>query len=240
MYDEKVKLLGLGWRLMILGFFGWTLFGVFFALQNYVNAIYFGQKISFGSTLVVWLICGYAWMFLTPLVVLLSERFFINRGHIGRNTAVHFLAGSVISLVQLSVFIFARQWLLGSPQKPFSFSTDFQRLFIAEFHVNLLIYWIIVGIAHLRLINRRYLERERESARLALDTLQIETKLVESRLDALKMQLHPHFLFNTLNSISVLMREGDAETADRMLVRLSELLRVALKSEGTQEVFAMN
>lgn len=109
-------------------------------------------------------------------------------------------------------------------------------MFVGEFHVNLLIYWIVVGIAHLRLINRRYLERERETARLALETAQLETKLAEARLDALKMQLHPHFLFNTLNSISVLMREGDIESANKMLVRLSELLRAALRSEAVQEV----
>ncbi|MDQ4121598.1 MAG: histidine kinase [Acidobacteriota bacterium] len=221
--------------LIILGLVGWTLFGVFFALQNYVNAIYYGQKISLGHTLAVWLICGYAWMFLTPLVVNLAEKFFIESGRIGRNLAIHFFAGSLISLIQLSIFIFVRQWFLGNPQKPFSFSTDFQRLFIGEFHINLLIYWIVVGISHLRLLNRRYLERERERARLALSTSQLETKLAQAQLDALKMQLHPHFLFNTLNSISVLMRD-DVKAANRMLVRLSELLRVALKSEGTQEI----
>ena len=223
------------WRLIILGVVGWTLFGVFFALQNYVNAVYFGQKLPLGSTFVVWLICGYAWMFLTPLVIFLSERFLISRDQIWRNLAVHFFAGSAISLLQLSVFIFVRQWLLGNPQKPFSFLADFQRLFIGEFHINMLIYWIVVGISHLRVINRRYLERERETARLALETAQLETKLAEARLDALKMQLHPHFLFNTLNSISVLMRD-DREAANRMLVRLSELLRIALRSEGAQEV----
>jgi sensor histidine kinase YesM len=174
-------------------------------------------------------------MFLTPLVMHLAERFFIESGKIGRNLIIHFLAGSAISLAQLSIFIFVRQWLLGNPQKPFSFSGDFQKLFVGEFHVNLLIYWIVVGISHLRLINRRYLERERERARLTLETAQLETKLAQAQLDALKMQLHPHFLFNTLNSISVLMRD-DVKAANQMLVRLSELLRVALKSEGTQEV----
>ena len=174
-------------------------------------------------------------MLLTPAVVFLSERFFIKGGQIGRNLAIHFLAGSAISLFQLSVFIFVRQWLLGNAQKPFSFSTDFQKLFVGEFHINLLIYWIVVGISHLRLINRRYLEREREMARLALETSQLETKLAHAQLDALKMQLHPHFLFNTLNSISVLIHD-DAKAANRMLVRLSELLRVALKRESSQEV----
>ena len=222
-------------RLIIFGFLGWTLFGVFFGLQSYVNAVYFGQKISFINTLGVWLICGYAWMLLTPLVVYLSERFFITSGQIGRNLAIHFLAGSLLSLAQLSVFIFARQWLLGNGQKSFSFSGDFQRLFVGEFHINLLIYWIVTGIWHLRLIHRRYLERERESARLALERSQLETQLANAQIEALKMQLHPHFLFNTLNSVSGLMSD-DVESANKMLVRLSELLRVALRSGNAQEV----
>lgn len=235
-YDGIMKVFSRHWQTIVLGFLGWTLFGVFFALQSYVNAVYFGQKISFGKTLAVWVICGYAWMLLTPLVIYLSEKFFIKSRQIWQNLAIHFLLGSLLSLVQLSVFIFGRQWLLGSPQKPFSFSTDFQRLFIGEFHINLLIYWIVTGIWHLRIIYQQYLERERESARFALERSQLETQLANAQLEALKMQLHPHFLFNTLNSISVLMREGDAKAANRMLVRLSELLRVALKSGSAQEV----
>jgi len=187
------------------------------------------------TTLVVWLICGYAWMFLTPLIIYLSERFPIKSGQIRRNSLIHFLAGSLISLFQLSIFILARQWLLGNQQKSFSFFSDFQKLFVGEFHINLLIYWIVIGISHLRLINRRYLEREGEMARIALETSQLETKLAQAQLDALKMQIHPHFLFNTLNSISVLIRD-DAKAANRMLVRLSELLRAALKSGNSPEV----
>lgn len=224
------------WRLIILGFLGWTLFGVFFAFQAFLGSVFFGQPISFAGTLSVWLVCGYVWALLTPLVVRLSGRFSIRRGQVGRNLSIHFLVGSLVSLAQLSVFIFARQQLLGDAQKPFSFGRDFQRIFVADFYFDLLIYSIVVGICHFREINRRYLERERESARLALDTAQLETELAHARLDALKMQLHPHFLFNTLNSISVLMRGGDAVTADRMLVRLSELLRAVLKSDSTQEV----
>lgn len=225
------------WRLIILGIGGWTLFGVFFALQNYVNSVYFGQPTSFLMTLVIWLICGYGWMFLTPPVLYLADKFPVRRGHILRNLPIHFLAASVIAGFHFSIFIVVRQIVLGSPpEKSFSFWRDFQNVSIAEFHVDLLIYWILVGIWHLREINRRYLERERDAARFALETSQLETKLAEARLDALKMQLQPHFLFNTLNSISVLIREGDAPSANRMLVRLSELLRVGLKSGGAQEV----
>jgi two-component sensor histidine kinase len=231
----KMRAMGSHWRLVVAGFIGWTLFSVFFALQSYANSVYFGQSQALWTVLKVWLICGYTWMFLTPALIFLSQRFFIKRGQISRNLLIHFLAGSLISLVQLSIFILARQVFLGDAQKAFSFFGDFQRIFIGQFHVNLLIYWIVIGIWHLRIINQRYLERVQETARLALDTSQLETKLAQSRLHTLKMQLHPHFLFNTLNSISVLMRD-DAEAADRMLVRLSELFRIMLKKDSPQEV----
>jgi hypothetical protein len=116
----------LTWRLIVFGFAGWTLFGVFFGLQSYLNAVYFGQKISFAQTLAVWLICGYAWMFLTPLVVRVSEKFFITSGRIGKNLLIHFLFGSLLSLAQLSVFIFARLWFLETTKSLFRFRRIFK------------------------------------------------------------------------------------------------------------------
>jgi len=224
------------WRLIVAGFLGWTLFGVFFALQNYVNAVYTGQPRFFPGALITWLICGYAWALLTPAVIYLAQKFPLTRGNLKRNIPVHLLAAGVAAFLHLSIFLLVQQTFFSNPQTKVSFWQAFQRLSVVEFHVDLLTYWILVGIWHLREINRRYLEREREAARLALETAQLETRLAEARLDALKMQLQPHFLFNTLNSISVLMRAGDAETANKMLIKLSELLRAALKSESSQEV----
>ena len=224
------------WRLIVAGFLGWTLFGVFFALQNYLNAAYLGHPASFLFSLVVWLTCGYAWALLTPAVIYAADRFPLERGKLKRNLPIHLCASVIAAVLHLSIYIFIQQNFFGNPQNRPSFWQAFQRLSVVEFHVDLLTYFILVGIWHLREINRRYVERERETARLALRSSQLETRLAEARLDALKMQLQPHFLFNTLNSISVLMRAGEAETANKMLIKLSELLRAALKSESSQEV----
>ena len=69
----------------------------------------------------------------------------------------------------------------------------------------------------------------------ALKASQLETQLAEAQLQALQRQLHPHFLFNTLNAISALMHR-DVEAADQMLSKLSDLLRIALDQRGAQEV----
>src|SRR5207244_3981581 len=89
-------------------------------------------------------------------------------------------------------------------------------------------YWVIVAVSHAFDYYRKYRERE-------LRTAELEKRLVQAKLQALQMQLNPHFLFNTLHSISSLMHK-DVEAADKMIARLSDLLRAALAGVDTQEV----
>jgi LytS/YehU family sensor histidine kinase len=100
--------------------------------------------------------------------------------------------------------------------------------FVGRLHGNLLTYLAIVAGWNLVETYRRARERD-------LRASQLEARLAEARLNALKMQLHPHFLFNALHSISTLMHR-DVDAADRMLARLSDLLRLTLENAGTQEV----
>jgi sensor histidine kinase YesM len=93
---------------------------------------------------------------------------------------------------------------------------------------NSLVYAGMVALQHMDALYRRYAERERA-------TLQLETRLARAQLEALKIQLQPHFLFNTLNTISALLRR-DPEAADRVLTRLGDLLRLSLQHSGRQEV----
>ena len=213
----------------------WTFYGLFFACQTYLNSAYLGRMIPFRRTLVVWLSCAYIWALLTPLMIRLARRFPLERGRYLRAIAVHLLASVVFATLQLGMYVFARQWLLGDASAPFSPLQSFQNLLVAEFHASLLIYWSVLGLYHAYDYYRRYLEREQRAAQLELEASQLETQLARAQLDALKMQLHPHFLFNTLNTISVLMRE-DVTIANRMLLRLSDLLRLALKTTNASEV----
>jgi LytS/YehU family sensor histidine kinase len=81
----------------------------------------------------------------------------------------------------------------------------------------------------------RFRERERAAAALAVRASRLEAQLARAELDALKMQLHPHFLFNTLHSISALIH-ADPEGADLMVSRLSDFLRMVLDHAGAQEL----
>src|SRR5262249_6141221 len=97
-----------------------------------------------------------------------------------------------------------------------------------RFVLYLLVYWSIVGFSHAMAYYRKYRQREDQADLL-------ESRLAQAQLQMLKMQLQPHFLFNTLNAISALMHQ-DVELADQMLARLGQLLRTTLESAGTQEV----
>jgi len=216
-------------------FAAWTLLALFFSLQGYLNLIYLGRPADFGRALVAWLSCVYIWTPITPLVINLAQRFPLEQNRIWRGLAVHLVAASVVSTFQIVIYTFVWLFLLGDGNLPFSSFRLFQNFFVAEFHINFLLYWTIVGLTQAYDYYRRYRERERRATQLEIAAARLETQLAQAQLDALKMQLHPHFLFNTLNTISVLMQD-DVRAADRMLIRLSELLRVALKNETAQEI----
>jgi LytS/YehU family sensor histidine kinase len=111
---------------------------------------------------------------------------------------------------------------------PLTFGAAFSQALVAARFFTFLIYWGIVIGQHAFAYYQKFHERELHAAEL-------ETRLTQARLQALQMQLNPHFLFNTLNAISSLMHK-DVEAADRMIVQLSDLLRYALESTEAQEV----
>jgi len=102
-----------------------------------------------------------------------------------------------------------------------------EQLLISSFN-GIVTYGVIVGIYHAVTYYAQFREREVRAS-------QLETQVAQAQLMALKMQLQPHFLFNTLNSISALVTDNPA-AAERMIARLSELLRTTLENAGTQEV----
>jgi two-component system LytT family sensor kinase len=206
---------------------GWTLFGLFFASQSIVSRAYDGRPLRIGNAVAGWLICAYIWLALTPPVLRLARRFPLDRQRWLVNSLFHLAASVAFSLLQLAIYVLIASWVGLSPGTQ-SFSEGFRNLFVGNFHFDLLTYWAIIGLCHALDYYRKYRERE-------LRASQLETTLAQAQLDALRMQLHPHFLFNTLNSISVLMAE-DTKAARRMLTRLSDLLRASLKNEASHEV----
>lgn len=214
---------------------GWILFALFFISQDAGRLVYQGRTVQWHGYLVVWLTTAGAWAFLAPFVWWLTGRFPITRNIWWRSGGLHLVSSFCFALIEALLFAGITP-VFGLPWFPRNFTATFRAALPIDFHLNVIIYWSIVGIRHSVSYYRKFLEHERLAAQLELRATQLESQLTKATLSALKMQLHPHFLFNTLNAIVVLVRQHRIGEADQMLTNLSELLRQTLAGWGTQEV----
>jgi two-component system, LytTR family, sensor kinase len=197
---------------------GWTGLALFLGVSSSLAYMAVGNPPRWSLTIRMALAETYVWALVAPVVIALARRFPFTRATLPISLPIHVVAAIVISLVKIIVDQIIRQALFG-------FSTY---VLISSLAPSFLFYWGIVAAAHGFAYYRSSKERE-------LRASQLEARLAQSRLQVLQMQLHPHFLFNTLHTISELVHE-DPETADRMIAGLSDLLREALAAGDTAEV----
>jgi two-component system, LytTR family, sensor kinase len=170
----------------------------------------------------------YLWALMAPLVVWLSQRFRFERGALFRAAAVHLPAVIACSWAHIAAMEGLHWWLAYVDGKPYAWWTEVKRAAVLYLDWEMMTYWAIVGLSHALLYYR-------ESRIRAVRAAHLEAKLAEARLAALQQQLHPHFLFNTLHAIGSLMHK-DVAAAERVLMQLSDLLRMTLDHMGQQEV----
>ncbi len=214
----------------LLIFACWTLVGLLFASQWYFGNNANGYPTTWANA-VTWALTEYwVWAALTPLILFAGRPFFIDRERWRPGVTAHLLLGLLFASAFLLLYAAAEQFTTWAhhPGKPMSFATSAWYGFTKKFHMALLIYWVITGVSHA-------FEFYRRSRRSELRAAQLEAQLSRAQLHALKMQLHPHFLFNTLNTISALVHR-DPRAADRMVARLGDLLRLTLDNQGVEEV----
>jgi two-component system LytT family sensor kinase len=212
-----------------LVFGAWTLLALLFSSQHLLYGRLEGGNIEWNR--VAQAFCGiYTWALLTPVVFWICSRYPLGRARWQRNLGVHFGAMIVLVAIDIGVFILLDHFLLHgiSWQKQLPLSQKWVRVVLSSFGFSVFWYWGVAGISHAVTFYRMYRERE-------LTASHLETRLAHARLQLLKMQLQPHFLFNTLHTISALVNE-DSRGADRMITRLSDLLRLTLENAGEQEV----
>ncbi|MEP6691640.1 MAG: histidine kinase [Gemmatimonadaceae bacterium] len=173
---------------------------------------------SFATMLADW----YLWAFLAPLVMWLGSRISFARFPRVVVIVAHLLLGVTIAFGKVSLRYWIGRAVPWLPTLPWPSILD-------TLPTNVLVYWSILGVSYAIEYYSRFREREVRAAHL-------ESRLARAQLDVLRMQLDPHFLFNTLHTISVLVREHENDTADRMIARLSELLRLSIDNEAMQEV----
>jgi two-component system LytT family sensor kinase len=168
---------------------------------------------------------------LAPVIMGIAARYQLGSTSWSTQIAVHVTGVLVYSFIHTPTMFALRAvlaWTFGTRKPAVNFWSVASGEYIAQLDWQLMTYLFLVGLAH-ALVYRR------ESEQRALDASRLETRLVEAQLQALQRQLHPHFLFNTLNTIAGLIRTN-VEAADVMIDQLGDLLRMALNTSGRQEV----
>jgi two-component system, LytTR family, sensor kinase len=201
----------------------WTIVTLFFSTQAYI-ARDPRRPMSYLTGLASQASACYLWAIATPLVLWLARRYRIERHNWIQRLLLHLLLSlglvSVILAVNYPIFASILGW-------PITWYLLF-RFFYVNLDQWLLIYWVILFMSHAFNYYNNYRKGE-------LKASELRTQLVQSQLEALKMQVHPHFLFNTLHSISAMLSK-DTEGARKMIVRLGDFLRLTLENSGSMEV----
>ncbi|MCI0485132.1 MAG: sensor histidine kinase [Blastocatellia bacterium] len=176
--------------------------------------------------------------FSTPVIFHLGTRFPIERPRRLKALSVHLFACTVYSFAFTAWLVFFYELSPDASMAPLRSLPLLTKFFIflsGGFTFCFPIYGAVLGISAAVDYYRKFQERERAAAAFELKASQLEGQLAQAHLRALKMQLHPHFLFNTLHSIAALVREDDKQGAIRMIAGLSDLLRMALEEVGARE-----
>ncbi len=204
----------------------WTAYGMLSAWQEHYFLSASSMPPSWADSIRYELSYAWLWGLSSPAILWLSNRYRIERNHRTAHLLIHVAAMTVFIVITKTVFDAA---ILppGSSFLHFSWEKLFRSIeFTAD--TGVLLYWVVVLVEHSDVFYRRYQQSVVNAAHL-------QTRLARAQLQALKMQLHPHFLFNTLHTITALVHE-DPDLAERTIARLSELLRLFLANSTIHEV----
>jgi two-component system LytT family sensor kinase len=209
-------------RVVVLGLLGWSLVAVMFSFEGQLRPADLDPSHSWAHGLAWRLVGWWSWAAFTPLVCWVAAR--LRRYRVWVAIAAHAAAGFTIAILCAVLQGFMR-WVVGLYHPSRGLAEGIAMVIRAYWPFNVVVYVTVVGL---------YLAvtYAREAQRRELRATRLETQLVQARLDVLTARLQPHFLFNTLHAISALVLE-DAQSANRLIARLSELLRLTLSRAGT-------
>ncbi|HLM60241.1 MAG TPA: histidine kinase [Pyrinomonadaceae bacterium] len=215
---QQILIFSAGWILLAFLFSG---FGYFSNLQGATPRPFEWKRFFLSQTII------YSWAILSPLIIFFAKRFRFEQRNWWRLLPAHLVAAVVFLLLHAAIYAIFFNILypaIVAEQGGFLAVTLRQTVNAGD----LIVYFFVLSCFYVVDFYRRFQTEQLKSSEL-------KAALATSQLDALKMQIHPHFLFNTLNSVSALIHE-DAEAADEMVARLGDFLRTTLENSGDQAV----
>jgi len=226
---RQIKLIAAVWL-------AWTIAGLLYITQDSVPRLYRGQTVPWKYVFVGWMTGMYVCAALTPVLLWLGNRWPVERRV--ALAGLH-LCFSVIFSIAATVIEVPLLLLLGvfpAATPPASIAAGARVMLSFGIQGGVIRYWAVIALQALYRSQKSAKAREREAFELRVQASELAQQLVTSQLSALKMQLQPHFLFNTLGAISVLIQQQKAAQAEAMVARLSDLLRLTLEDVEAQEV----
>lgn len=208
----------------------WTAWGLLWSAEVTMSSRLAGKPIPFDTALRIQMPLAFVWALITPGIIWLGRRvppFGDRRWPLG--VTVNLLSSMAVVFGTGVFFALNTRWVQGTPLDAPPLLRAALRSFVFWFSSDGLLYWAILAIDF-------GVRDYRESRERELRAFQLEAQLSEARLQALKMQLHPHFLFNALHTIGQLIRTGHDALAVQVVAGLGDLLRRVLDGAATQEV----
>jgi two-component system, LytTR family, sensor kinase len=218
------------WKIWLVSYVVWIFLAFMAGFSMYrFNVLFWKPSGSLWDQVRVPLINYLIFATFTPVLLQISLRYPIERSNWRGRSILYGVGAIVFAIGHVFVRMLVYPVIDSMTKQPFPLGWSlFGRLFLYNFLDDCVaVYLPVVAIAHVLWYYHEFRDRD-------LRTSQLETRLAQAQLKALKSQLQPHFLFNTLHSISTLMLTN-VQAADTMLVRLSDLLRMSLENNTAQE-----
>ena len=190
--------------------------------QTAAWAAYQGRQLPWGRVIAGRLADWYTCLIFLPLLYWVVRRLQARSASWPRTIMTLFTASVFVSVAKYAVFLPMQQWLARDK------TTTLAGILSGNVIIELMIFWAVIAIMYGFEYYRQFKERERVQ-------LQLERRISEMQLEALRAQLHPHFLFNTLNAIATVLHR-DPKRADKAIVNLGELLRAVMEQRDSEEI----
>ena len=215
---------------------GWTIVGLVYIIQDTVPRLYRGGAVPWKYVFVGWMTGMYVCAALTPALLWLGNRWPIERRV--AYAALH-LCFSVVFSILATVLEVPFLLLLGvfpAPPPPPSLIAGMGIMLSFGLQGGVIRYWAVIALHAVYRSQKNAKIREREAFELQVKASELAQQLATAQLSSLKMQLQPHFLFNTLGAIMVLIQQQKTTQAEGMVEKLGDLLRLTLDDVEAQEV----
>jgi two-component system, LytTR family, sensor kinase len=225
---ERIRLIGGIWL-------AWTIAGLFYITQDSVPRLYRGQTVEWKYVFVGWMAGMYVCAALTPALLWVGNRWPIERRAI--YAALHLCFSVIFSVLATTLEVPVLLMLGVFPAAtPPPIVTGVKIMLSFGLQGGVIRYWAVLALQAVYRSQKNAKSREREAFELRVQASELASQLATAQLSALKMQLQPHFLFNTLGAIMVLIQQRKTAQAEAMVARLGDLLRLTLEDVEAQEV----